>query len=71
MDCGIQHIIIATVRENCLVMLVFDVPYQHGCKKHLLDWVEEAAAYTQHSAAATFAPLAAHFVCECGRFSWI
>lgn len=56
MDCSIVDMIIATASENCLVMVmpVFDVPYQHGCKKQLLDWAEEAAA-------ATFAPLAAHF----------
>ena len=56
MDCSTVDMIIATASENCLVMVmpVFDVPYQHGCKKQLLGWAEEAAA-------ATFAPLAAHF----------
>lgn len=75
-----MDIIVATVSENCLVMvmLVFDVPYQRGAldvkkkkKAQLLDWVEEAASDIEHSAAATFALTAARFVCECGRFSWI
>lgn len=32
MDCGVMDVIIATMSEKCLVMvmLVFDVPYQHG-----------------------------------------
>ena len=32
MDCSIVDIIVATVTENCLVMVMpdFDVPYQHG-----------------------------------------